>query len=89
MSEEDVDVELDEDTLTISGEKKQEEEVERGGRYWRESSFGSFVREVPLPSTIDVEQSSASFKNGRLRVNMPKAAQEKNRKSKIEIQKEE
>ena len=88
MSEKDVSVELDEDMLTISGEKKQEEEDEEGGRYWRESSYGSFVREVPLPSSIDVEKANAKFKNGRLNVTLPKSGEEKAKRKKIDVSSE-
>jgi HSP20 family protein len=85
MTENDIDVELDEEMLTISGEKKYDEEEEKGGRYWRESSYGSFVREIPLPAAVDIEKARASFKNGRLRVDLPKAAKETARRRKINV----
>ena len=85
MSEDDVDVELDEDTLTIRGEKKQEEEEEKEGRYWRESSCGEFVREVPLPSAVDTDKAEASFKNGKLTVKLPKREEEKSKRRKIDV----
>lgn len=88
MTEKDVDVELDEDMVTISGEKKSEEEDEEGGRYWRESSYGKFVRQVPLPASIDLDKSKASFKNGVLNVTMPKAEEEKEKRRKIEVSSE-
>ncbi|MFW5871298.1 MAG: Hsp20/alpha crystallin family protein [Verrucomicrobiota bacterium] len=88
MSEKDVNVELDEDMVTISGEKKTEEEDEEGGRYWRESSYGSFVREVPLPSAVDMDKAEAKFKNGVLNVIMPKAEEEKEKRKKIEVSSE-
>ena len=85
MTEDDVDVELDEDMLTIRGEKKQEEEEEGGGRYWCESSYGKFVREVPLPSAVDPDKADASFKNGQLKVTVPKRAEEQSKRRKIEV----
>jgi HSP20 family protein len=74
--------------VTISGEKKSEEEDEEGGRYWRESSYGKFVRQVPLPASIDLDKSKASFKNGVLNVTMPKAEEEKEKRRKIEVSSE-
>ena len=86
MAQDDVNVELEEDMLTISGEKKQEEEEEEGGRTWRESSYGSFVRQIPLPAHIDAKSAKASFKNGRLRVTLPKAQEEESRRQKIAVE---
>jgi HSP20 family protein len=85
MSEEDINVELDEESLTISGEKKQEEEEEKGGRYWRESSYGSFRRDVPLPCPIRTDDAKASFKNGKLQVTMPKSEEAKKKRRSIEV----
>ena len=85
MTEQDMNVELDEDMVTISGEKKHEEEEEKGGRYWRESSYGSFRRDVPLPAAVDTDQAKASFKNGKLEVMIPKSEQAKQKRKSIEI----
>lgn len=86
MSENDINVEIDDDSVTISGEKKEEEESKEGGRYWRESSYGSFSREVMLPSAVDIDKAQAQFKNGRLTVTLPKSEEEKNKRRKIEVQ---
>lgn len=88
MTEKDIKVELDEDTVTISGEKKQEEEEEKGGRYWRESSYGSFRRDVPIPSGVDMDNAKASFKNGKLHVTIPKSEDAKEKRKSVEVRPE-
>ncbi|MBD3368973.1 Hsp20 family protein [Candidatus Fermentibacteria bacterium] len=88
MTEDDIDVEVDEEKVTISGEKMQQTEEEEGGRYWRESSYGSFLRQIPLPSSIEVDNARASFKNGVLQVTLPKLEEEKTSRRKIEVSSE-
>lgn len=70
---EDVKISVENNTLTIRGEKKQvaEEKTERVHRY--ERSYGSFERAFALPSTIDPEGIEADYKDGLLTVVMPKA----------------
>lgn len=74
LTEEDIDVEVSDSTLTISGEKKEESEKcdTEGERYVSERSFGAFARRIPLPEGIDKEKIDASFKNGVLTVHLPK-----------------
>ena len=75
MDEKDIEVTLTADTLTIKGEKKEEKE-EKGKDYYRsERSFGSFVRTVSLPLTIETDRVSASFSKGVLTVTLPKTKQ--------------
>ena len=85
MSEQDIDVEIDEDMISISGEKKEEEETEKGGRYWRESSYGSFHRDVQLPAGVDPDNAKASFKNGKLHVTIPKSEQARQKRRAVTI----
>lgn len=85
MTEKDVSVELDEETATISGEKKREEEEEKGGRYWRETSYGSFRRDIPLPVKVETDKASATFQNGTLRITVPKSGEAKAKRRSIEI----
>ena len=70
---EDVKLSLENNLLTIRGEKKQEaeERSERVHRY--ERSYGSFERAFVLPSTVDGEKISAEYRNGVLTVSVPKA----------------
>lgn len=69
MSEKDVEVMLDNGTLTVRGERKSEKE-ERG---YSERYYGRFERRVALPSYVDEEKAKAEFHNGLLTVTLPKA----------------
>jgi HSP20 family protein len=73
MSEEDIDITLARDVLTIKGEKKQETE-DKGNNYYRmERSYGKFSRVIPLPDgVVDNENVDATFKNGVLTITLPK-----------------
>ena len=72
MDQKDIQISLQENLLTIKGEKKQEKE-ERDERYHRvERSYGSFTRSVRLPVGVDGSKVTATFKNGLLTVTMPK-----------------
>lgn len=88
MTEKDIAVELDDGTVTISGEKKDEEEEEQGGRYLRECSYGRFRRQLPLPGGVDRDKAKASFKNGKLRVTIPKSDEAKAKRRSIQISSE-
>jgi HSP20 family protein len=71
----DIDISVLGDTLRIRGERKEEtEESGEGGRWLlRERRFGAFERTVSLPSVVNAEQASASFKDGVLTITLPKA----------------
>lgn len=88
LTEDDIGVELENNVLTISGEKTEERTEEEGSdrRYhlW-ERSYGSFRRSFTLPTTVESENVEASFENGVLRVRLPKATESKGRR--IEISK--
>ncbi len=70
---EDINVSAQEDSITISGHSKQEEEVDEEGYYRRELRYGSFHRTVPLPAAVDPDEVSAKFADGVLTVRAPKA----------------
>jgi HSP20 family protein len=74
MEAEDVDLTLTDDALTISGEKREEKEEERGNYHYMERSYGSFRRSIPLPGAVDADEVDATFKNGVLTITMPKVA---------------
>ncbi|GBD95493.1 MAG TPA: Hsp20/alpha crystallin family protein [Nitrospirae bacterium] len=86
MSKEDIEVDLTEDTITISGEKKKEEKVERKNYYRLERSCGSFKRSFALPAEVETGKAKASFKNGVLEVKIPKTAAAKKKEQKIKIE---
>jgi HSP20 family protein len=71
MTDKDLDIEVTEDSLTISGEKKEEKEVKEENYYRSERSYGKFTRRIPLPRTADSEKATAKFKDGVLEIDMP------------------
>lgn len=72
MDEKDVKVEMQDNAIIISGEKKSEKEEEDGDWHVREHTFGMFRRAIPLPVRVDVDQAKATFKKGVLTVRVPK-----------------
>jgi HSP20 family protein len=85
IDEKDVEVTLEDDTLRIKGEKKQEKE-EKGKNYHRiEHSYGSFERVIPLPVEVLSDKVNASFKKGLLTVTMPKSEKALEKSKRIEI----
>jgi HSP20 family protein len=68
LKPEDVDITLQSNVLTISGERKAEREEEHGGYYVRERRYGSFRRSMPLPEGVDESKIRARFENGVLEV---------------------
>jgi HSP20 family protein len=74
VKQEDVDITLHDRVLTISGERKAEQEEERGGYYVRERRYGSFSRSLTLPEGIDESKIHARYENGILEVTLKGAA---------------
>ena len=70
----DLHVSLEGDLLTIKGEKEHKEEKKDETLHRIERTYGSFVRSVRLPSTVDGAKVAASFKNGVVNIRLPKAA---------------
>lgn len=80
MKEDDIDVSVVGDTLSIKGEKKTETEVKEEDYYRSERSYGSFYRSIALPSNVDADKIAASFEDGVLEVTLPKSAKVKPKK---------
>ena len=76
LKKEDVKVELTNDVLTISGERKEEKEEKHEGYYRSERSYGSFYRQIPLPEGTKTDTAKAEFKDGVLQVTMQAPARE-------------
>lgn len=72
-------------TLTLSGEKKQEEEKKDEGYYSRERSFGKFSRQITLPAEVDTDKTTAEYKNGVLHINMPKTESAVRKKIEVKV----
>ena len=71
LSKDDVRVELTQDELTISGERKREQDDPREGIYWSEGLCRSFMRTIPIPDEALVEKVKATFENDILTVSVP------------------
>ncbi len=71
MDQEDIDLEVRNGLLTLSGEKKQESEDEQENYHVMERRYGSFKRSIPIPERVDESAISATFEKGVLKVSMP------------------
>ena len=74
MDEKDIDVSLQNDMLTIKGEKREEKEDKGKDFYRMERSYGSFSRTIPLPAEVEIDNVDAKFKKGVLSITLPKTA---------------
>ncbi len=81
----DIEVTLKNDGIAISGEKNVEKEEKDKGYYRMERSYGSFYRLLPLPCAVDREAVSATYKDGVLKVTMPKTAEAIENEKKISV----
>jgi HSP20 family protein len=75
VKQEDVDITLQDNVLTVRGERKAEQEEERGGYYVRERRYGSFSRSLTVPEGVDESKIHARYENGVLEVTVKGAAQ--------------
>lgn len=83
IKKKDVNIEIENNVLSISGEKKQKRE-ENNNRYRRvESRYGRFYRLLPLPDNIDSEKIDAEYKDGLLNITVPKTKESAGRKIKV------
>ena len=85
LSEGDVNIEVEDRVLTVSGERKAEHESSKEGYHRIERAFGSFSRSLTLPEGTDAEAVAASFDRGVLEVRIPKPEQRKPRKISIGV----
>lgn len=74
---EDIDVSIESNVLTIKGEFKQEEESEERHYHLRERRYGSFCRSLSLPNSVNTEAIQAIYENGVLTLSLPKAEEAK------------
>ncbi len=82
----DIEISLTEGVLTIKGEKKQEKEENEENYHLIERSFGSFSRSIRLPREVQADKISASYKNGVLKIVLPKSEEAKKREIKIKVE---
>ena len=85
MSKDDIDINITDDVITISGEKKSEEKIEKKDYFRLERSHGSFSRSLTLPTEIQTDKAKAAFKDGVLEVRIPKSEAAIRKVKKIKI----
>jgi len=80
----DIDVRVENNVLTVRGERKCEEDTMRGRAHRQEFCYGAFMRSVALPTTVDQDKVKAELKDGILRVHLPKTEQARARQIQIQ-----
>lgn len=85
MNKEDIDVRVENNVLTIRGQKERKGEVKEEGYFRTERTYGSFSRSFSLPTTVDVTKISAEYKDGVLTLNVPKAEEAKARQIDVKV----
>ncbi len=85
IEEKDIDVRLENQTLTLRGERKFEKEEKEENFHRIERRYGSFTRSFTLPNTVDVENVKAEYANGVLSVRLPKRAEAKPRQIRVGV----
>lgn len=80
IRKEDLNVTITENRITIAGEKKQEEKVEKKDYHWTERTYGTFTRNFRLPDNVNGDKAKASFKEGILVIRVPKTEETKAKK---------
>ena len=84
MEEKDIDVRIDQNLLTLKGEKREETESKNGG--WTERRYGRFDRLIPLPDGLKADEAKAVFRKGVLRIEIPKDPEQREGARRIDIQ---
>jgi HSP20 family protein len=85
VKKEDLDVSLSEDVITIKGERKKEEKVDRKDYYHAERSYGSFTRSFRLPAEVRADKAEARFEEGILEIRIPKLEPSRAKTKKVTI----
>lgn len=84
---EDLNVQIQNNVLTISGETKEERERKEASYHLREHRYGRFERSVTLPYSVQVDKAEATFEHGVLRLRLPKAEEVRGRRIEVKVQK--
>lgn len=85
LTKDDVSVTLQDNYLTIKGEKKHEAETKDANYYRRERLYGAFCRTIELPTTVDAKKIEAQFKDGVLSVKLPKTEEAKPKQIEVKV----
>ncbi len=86
MSPKDIDISLNGGVLSIRGEKKQEKEEKEENYHFVERSYGSFSRTIRLPGDVQSDKIKAAYKDGVLRISLPKSEESKRKEVKIKVE---
>jgi len=86
LKKEDIEITATEDSISLRGEFKREEEVKKEGFYRRERREGKFYRTIPMPAPIKPDQVKASFKDGILEITAPEVEEAKPKERKVPIE---
>ena len=85
VNEKDLDIRVENNMLTVRGERKFEQKVKEENYLRIERSYGSFSRSFSLPNTVNTETIKAEYKNGALTIELPKRAEAKPRQVKVSV----
>jgi HSP20 family protein len=85
LEKDDISVVVEENVLTIKGEKKQENDVEKDRLHRVERTYGSFERSFTLPKTVDQEKLEAEYRNGVLVITLPKVPEAKPKQIEVSV----
>lgn len=87
MSVDDLEIEVGNNFINISGERREEQKEEDEGYFHQEVTYGTFSRRIPLPAEVKPEETQATNKNGQLKITLPKKQAEKPKVTKIKVKK--
>ena len=82
----DLDLEISPESVTIRGKREQREKIEDGDYLYQECYWGRFSRSVILPQEVNPDHATATFKNGVLRITLPKVNKQKMKKVKVRFE---
>ncbi len=87
MEEKDINISVEGNILTISGERRMEKKEDKENYHRIERLYGEFSRSLTLPNTVDVSKINAKYKNGVLEISLPKKEEAKPKKISIKVEK--
>lgn len=83
IDEKDIEVTVQDGTLTVRGERKEEKEEKKENYYYSERTYGAFTRTLMLPTGVDPDKVKATFSKGVLEIHLPKAKEAKGKKVEV------